>query len=126
MTDGESVTVFHGSCRVCGRVDADGMWYRPCPHPDCPSGKPKQREMGYCPKCGESEFEFDENGSDIKSYIDGTPFPTVTLRFVCGNCSHAIEVEYDRDDDLHRQPNNMSGNGYDHDPDGNLDEEDED
>jgi hypothetical protein len=118
--------VITGACRSCGKIDQDGMWYKPCPNPECLSNNPKRREMGYCPKCASMNLEFDAGASDIEAWSDDTPFPTITIRFVCAECDHAVEVAYDRDPKLHQQSNRLSEWGnYDGDPDSLLDDEEE-
>lgn len=112
-------------CPHCGReehqeFEALGTWYDPCPAGDCPSNNPNKDKMGYCPRCGENDWEVEN--TDIEAWSDDTPFPTISITFKCGECNHTIEVSYDREDNLHQHSNREARDwSYDPDPDGMLD-----
>jgi hypothetical protein len=116
-------------CPHCGRAevgsdgDAKNSWYDPCPADDCPSNNPNKDKMGYCPKCGEREWSVAE--TDIEAWSDDTPFPTISVQFECDNCSHQIEVSYDREYELHTKSNRERIDwSYDPDINGGLDGDD--
>ena len=115
-------------CPHCGREEYRdfeplGYWYSPCPADDCPSNSPNKDKMGYCPKCASEALSFDS--CDAEAWSDDTPFPTITARFVCEDCGHAIEVSYDRQDEMHKWNNKVPVDwSYDPDPDGELDLDD--